>query len=95
MGIHRPGIQDWGLCRERTGLCQAGVVNPVSDSAQLSSVRAQLDELRRRVEGIATEYHETPNGAVAVELFEAERSLVSASRALERAMGTLGGLSSR
>jgi hypothetical protein len=64
-------------------------VNPASDSAELSSVRAQLDELRRRVEGIASRYHETPNSAVAMELFEAERALIAAGRVLERTLGTL------
>jgi hypothetical protein len=65
------------------------LVNPASDSAELSSVRAQLDDLRRRVDGIAARYHETPNSSVAMDLFEAERGLRMASRILERALGTL------
>ncbi|MGH8999289.1 MAG: hypothetical protein ACRDY7_07855 [Acidimicrobiia bacterium] len=63
-----------------------------SDLAELSSLRAQLDEVRRRVEGIATGYHETPNSAVATDLFEAERALITAGRVIDRAVTTLGEL---
>lgn len=64
-----------------------------SDLAELSSLRAQLDEIRKRVEGVASRYHETPNSAVAVDLFEAERALIGAGRVIDRAVGTLGELS--
>jgi hypothetical protein len=64
--------------------------NPESDHAELSSLRAQLDELSKRVESVALRYEETPDSAVAVDLFEAERSLRSAGRIIERALGTLG-----
>lgn len=60
-----------------------------SDLAELSSLRSQLDELSRRVEVIALRYEETPDSAVASELFEAERALRSAGRIVERALGTL------
>jgi hypothetical protein len=63
-----------------------------SDLAELSSLRAQLEELSRRVEAVALRYEETPDSAVASELFEAERSLRSAGRIVERALGTLGEL---
>lgn len=63
-----------------------------SDAAELSSLRAQLDELARRVEAVALRYQETPDSAVATELFEAERALRSAGRVVERAQGTLGGI---
>ncbi|MGH8991957.1 MAG: hypothetical protein ACRDYV_06545 [Acidimicrobiia bacterium] len=65
-----------------------------SDLAELSSLRSQLDELARRVETVALRYDETPDSAVAVELFEAERALRSAGRVIERALGTLGELAS-
>jgi hypothetical protein len=60
-----------------------------SDLAELSSLRAQLDEVRDRVVGIATRYHETPDSAIASDLFEAERALMSAGRVIDRAVGTL------
>ncbi|MGH9040352.1 MAG: hypothetical protein ACRDZ3_08980 [Acidimicrobiia bacterium] len=63
-----------------------------SDHAELSSLRSQLDELARRVETVALRYEETPDSAVASELFEAERALRSAGRIVERALGTLGEL---
>ncbi len=63
-----------------------------SDLAELSSLRAQLEELSRRVEAVALRYEETPDSAVASELFEAERALRSAGRIVERALGTLGEL---
>lgn len=63
-----------------------------SDHAELSSLRAQLEELSKRVETIALRYEETPDSAVASDLFEAERSLRSAGRIIDRALGTLGEL---
>ena len=63
-----------------------------SDLAELSSLRSQLEELSRRVESVALRYEETPDSAVASDLFEAERALRSANRIIERALGTLGEL---
>ena len=63
-----------------------------SDHAELSSLRAQLEEVSKRVESIALRYEETPDSAVASDLFEAERSLRSAGRIIDRALGTLGEL---
>jgi hypothetical protein len=65
-----------------------------SDLAQLSSVRSQLDELTARVTSIAGRYQETPDSAVAVDLFEAERNLASAGRVIERALAALGDIKS-
>ena len=67
-------------------------MNRESDLAELSSLRAQLEELAGRVETVALRYEETPDSAVAGELFEAERALRSANRIIERALGTLGEL---
>jgi hypothetical protein len=63
-----------------------------SDLAELSSVRTQVEELARRVEGVATRYQGTPDSAVAAELFEAERVLNAAGRTLERALSALSDL---
>lgn len=61
-----------------------------SDLAELSSLRAQVDEVRHRVVGIATRYQETPDSAIASDLFEVERALISAGRVIDRTVGTLG-----
>jgi hypothetical protein len=63
-----------------------------SDLAELSSLRSQLEELAGRVESVALRYEETPDSAVASDLFEAERALRSANRIIERALGTLSEL---
>jgi hypothetical protein len=60
-----------------------------SDRAELSTLRAQVDELTRRVVAVASRYDETPDSAVAADLFAAERSLVSARRQLDRAAAHL------
>ena len=56
-----------------------------SDLAELSTVRAQVDELIRRVVAVAEHYDDTTDSAVAADLFAAERSLASARRQLDRA----------
>ena len=56
-----------------------------SDLAELSTVRAQVDELMQRVVSVAERYDDTPDSAVAADLFAAERSLMSARRQLDRA----------
>jgi hypothetical protein len=56
-----------------------------SDTALLSSIVAQIEELTRRVTDLAESYGSTPDSAIAAELFAAERALVTARRALERA----------
>jgi len=63
-----------------------------SDLAELSSLRSQLEELAGRLEAVALRYRETPDSAVAIDLFEAERSLRSAGRVMVRALATLGEL---
>ncbi len=60
-----------------------------SDLAELSSLRSQLEELSSRVAALAERYASTPDSAVAVELYEAERALVSAGRVLDRALTAL------
>ena len=60
-----------------------------SDVAELSSLRAQLDEIATRVVAVADHYRESPDSAVTSDLDLAERSLLGARRALERASDTL------
>jgi hypothetical protein len=64
-------------------------VGAESDVAELSTVRAQVDELARRVTAVAERYDDTPDSAVASDLFAAERSLVAARRQLDRAAAHL------
>jgi hypothetical protein len=60
-----------------------------SDLAELSTLRAQLDDLTARVTKLATRYDESDDSAVADDLFATERSLLAARRTLERASGRL------
>ncbi len=56
-----------------------------SDLAVLSSIVTQIEDLGRRITELAERYGETPDSAVASELFATERALASARRSLERA----------
>ena len=60
-----------------------------SDRAELSTVRAQVDELTRRVVAVAEHYDDSPDSAIAADLFAAERSLSAARRQLDRATAHL------
>ena len=62
-----------------------------SDSAVLSSIVSQIEDLTRRVTALAETYGSTPDSAIASEMFAAERALVSARRALERASRVMEG----
>ena len=62
-----------------------------SDTALLSSIVSQVEELTKRVTDLAETYGSTPDSAIASELFAAERSLITARRALERAARFLDG----
>jgi hypothetical protein len=64
-------------------------VSTASDLATLSSIVTQVDELARRITDLAEQYGETPDSAVASELFETERALTSARRSLDRATDLL------
>ena len=65
------------------------IVNASTDLAQLSSIRAQIEDLAQRVTEMAERYGDSPDSAIAAELFGAERSLIAARRALERAAAFL------
>jgi hypothetical protein len=60
-----------------------------SDLAEISTVRSQVEDLIRRVVAVADHYDDSPDSAVASDLFAAERSLVSARRQLDRASAHL------
>ena len=60
-----------------------------SDFAELSSLRAQLDDLTSRVVAVGDRYRDTDDSAIAAELDQAERTLLGATRALDRAASLL------
>lgn len=60
-----------------------------SDVAMLSSISSQLEDLGARITEMAERYGATPDSALASELFGAERALIGARRALDRARGFL------
>jgi hypothetical protein len=60
-----------------------------SDFAELSSLRAQLEELTDRVVAVGDRYRDSDDSAIAAELDQAERALRGAVRALERSTGML------
>jgi hypothetical protein len=64
-------------------------VSETSDHAELSTLRSQLEELTHRVTTVAERYGTTPDSAVAADLFTAERALVAARRALDKALGAI------
>ncbi|MBI2709462.1 MAG: hypothetical protein HYX34_07180 [Actinobacteria bacterium] len=57
--------------------------------AELSSVGTQLRELSERVTAMGERLNVAPTEDAASALFEVERALRSASRALDRALGAL------
>jgi hypothetical protein len=60
-----------------------------SDFAELSSLKAQLDDLTARVVAVGDRYRDTDDSAIAAELDQAERALLGAYRSLDRAGGFL------
>jgi hypothetical protein len=60
-----------------------------SDFAELSSLKAQLDELTARVVMVGDRYRDTDDSAISSELDQAERNLLGAYRSLDRAAGLL------
>jgi hypothetical protein len=60
-----------------------------SDAAELSSLRSQLEELTVRVVRVGDNYRDTDDSAIASELDQAERSLLSACRSVDRAIDRL------
>jgi hypothetical protein len=64
-------------------------VSTSSDLALLSSLGTQLEDIGARITEMADRYGSTPDSALANELFTAERGLIGARRALDRARGHL------
>ncbi|MET0275423.1 MAG: hypothetical protein ABW073_05025 [Acidimicrobiia bacterium] len=60
-----------------------------SDIAELSTIGAQLEELARRVEAVGDRYRNSADSAVSNDVDLAERSLISARRAIARAARSL------
>lgn len=60
-----------------------------SDAAELSTLESQLDELTVRIVAVADRYRDTPDSAITAELDGAERGLLTARRAVERAKSKL------
>jgi hypothetical protein len=60
-----------------------------SELAELSTLRALLEELTARLVTVAERYDDTPDSAVAADLFVAERALLGAGRAVDRAISRL------
>jgi hypothetical protein len=57
-----------------------------SDRAELSALATSLDELTKRMTGLADRYQGTPRQDLADSLYEVERSLLTASRKLDRVL---------
>jgi hypothetical protein len=53
-------------------------------TAELSSITTVLEEVGRRVAGIADDYQAAKRGDLAADLYEVERAIASATRRLNR-----------
>jgi serine acetyltransferase len=62
-----------------------------SDIAELSTIGAQLEDLAARVEAVGDRYRLSPDSAVTNDIDIAERSLIGARRAIDRAARLLAG----
>jgi hypothetical protein len=71
---------------------KVGLVSASSDLAELSTVRSQLEDLTQRVEAVADRYEDTADSQIASGLYTAERTLVSARRAVDKAIAALDDL---
>jgi hypothetical protein len=76
------------LPRRSAGVRLPGVANG-SDHAELSSLRSQLEEVTGRIVAVADRYRDTTDSAITAELDAAERNLLTARRAVERALAAL------
>jgi hypothetical protein len=57
-----------------------------SDRAELSALATSLDELTKRLTGVADRYQDKPRQDIADSLYEVERSLLAASRKLAQVL---------
>jgi hypothetical protein len=60
-----------------------------TDRAELSALATSLDELTARITALADRHRRTPQADVADSLYEVERSLLAASRKLDRVVRSL------
>ena len=60
-----------------------------SDRAQLSALATTLDDLATRITAVGDRYRGSPRPDVADGLYEVERSLLSATRQLERVLRSM------
>ncbi|HEY3722642.1 MAG TPA: hypothetical protein VGN59_04680 [Acidimicrobiia bacterium] len=60
-----------------------------SAHAELSTLQSQIEELTERIVAVADRYRDTPDSAITTELDGAERNLLTARRAVERAQRNL------
>jgi len=68
-------------------------MSATSDHAELTMLRSVLDDLVTRIVQIADRYRESEDSAVAADLEGAERTLLTARRAVDRAVETLRSMS--
>jgi hypothetical protein len=68
-------------------------MSATSDHAELSMLRSVLDDLVNRIVQISDRYRESEDSAVAADLDGAERTLLTARRAVDRAVETLRSMS--
>jgi len=66
-------------------LWHTAAVSTSTDLAALSSITAQVDDLSHRITVLAESYGQSPDSAVASELFSTERAFATARRSLDRA----------
>jgi hypothetical protein len=60
-----------------------------SAHAELSTLHSQIEELTERIVAVADRYRDTTDSAITAELDGAERNLLTARRAVERAQRSL------
>lgn len=64
-----------------------------SDHAELSTLRSALEESTRRLVAVADRYRDTEDSSIAGDLDSAERGMIAARRAVDRALRSLGQIS--
>ena len=68
-------------------------MSATSDHAELTMLRSVLDDLVTRIVAISDRYRDSEDSAVAADLDGAERTLLTARRAVDRAVDTLRSMS--
>ena len=76
---------------ERSSRPMRASPDPSSTFAELSVIADLIERQRERVAGLAEPFVATEREDIVVAVHEAERQLLMASRALRRAIKTLGG----